>query len=379
MGKSTIEWCDYTFNPWIGCTKVSDGCKNCYAETLMDKRYGRVQWGPQGERVRTSVANWRKPLAWNKKRWWKCLWCGWRGDESELAIDDNMLVSPKAPCPACGHYQLDPTRARVFCASLADVFEEKPDQPEMDSWRAALFEMIQATRNLDWLLLTKRPENVETMIERVTGFSDSEMWFYTAQNTWIGTSVENQQQADKRIPELLKIPAAVRFLSCEPLLSAIDFHSTLPDGHNWGAIGGQFCHRCGGFSWYGEDDVTCPRCYRPARTTHAKIDWVIVGGESGSKARPMHPNWTRSIRAQCEDAGVPFFFKQWGAWLPMQPTNMLYAYLHADTGKRHWHSQLGSWWQPFDGFLAKKIGKKKAGRLLDGKEHNAFPEVQHAP
>ena len=259
--NSKIEWTDHTFNPWIGCTKVSDGCKYCYAETLMDKR------------VRTSAANWREPLAWNRQA------------------------------------KAEGRRYRVFCASLADVFEYKPDQPEMDDWRRELFQMIVNTPHLDWLLLTKRPELVNETIERVTGFSDSEMWFFTS-HVWIGTSVENQEQADKRIPELLEIPAAVRFLSMEPLLGNVQVDL---DG----------------------------------------INWVIVGGESGANARPMHPDWARSIRDQCQDAGVPFFFKQWGEW--------------AD-GTEMWHNEDLQW----RGCMV-RLGKSKAGRLLDGREWNEIP------
>ena len=209
MGSnSKIEWCDHTFNPWMGCTKVSDGCKHCYAEQLMDKRWGKVQWGPQGKRVKTSDANWAEPLRWNKQA-------------GELGI-----------------------RYRVFCASLADVFEHKDAQPEMDVWRAELFALMLETPNLDWMLLTKRPENVRTML-RAAG----EWWFQKAPttydvkllrwvhhgerfapaNVWIGTSVENQEQADSRILALLNIPAKVRFLSMEPLLGSVDLGLTMLD------------------------------------------------------------------------------------------------------------------------------------------------------
>jgi protein gp37 len=170
MAQTTIEWTvtynedgtsspGYTFNPWLGCTKVSDGCKHCYAETLMDKRFKRVKWGPAGRRERTSAANWRKPLAWNKE-----------------AKEQGR-------------------RAKVFCASLADVFEDKPDQPEMAEWRDDLFSLIGQTPYLDWLLLTKRPENVHEMIERSNShsYSDAGMWFYAHSNVWIGTSVETQE------------------------------------------------------------------------------------------------------------------------------------------------------------------------------------------
>lgn len=244
--NSKIEWTDHTFNPWIGCTKVSDGCKHCYAENLMATRYKRVEWGTQGKRVRTSEANWKKPLAWNKKA-------------EKLGV-----------------------RYKVFCASLADVCEIKKDQPEIDWWRNELGGLILETPNLDWLILTKRPENFNELFGYMFPFG-------YPKNIWVGTSVENQEQADKRIPELLNIPAKVRFLSMEPLLGPVDL----------GLMG------------------TVPSDIRPNYTaTYDLIDWVIVGGESGANARPMHPKWARSLRDQCVEAGVPFLFKQWGEWHP---------------------------------------------------------------
>ena len=245
MENSKIEWTHHTFNPWLGCTKVSDGCKNCYAEALMDKRMGRVKWGPQGTRQRTSEAYWKKPLAWNKK--------------------------------------LDGTgrRERVFCASLADVFE---DNPQVWDWRFDLFELIDATPNLDWLLLTKRPKELTRFLP---GAWLNMFRIAMPDNVWIGTSVENQEQADKRIPKLLDVPAKVRFLSCEPLLGPVDLSGYLNP-------------------YFAADD---PRHY-PHRNG---IDWVIVGGESGPDARPMHPDWARSLRDQCQGAGVAFFMKQMGS------------------------------------------------------------------
>lgn len=241
MGQnSAIEWTDHTFNPWMGCAKVSDGCKHCYAETMMDKRWGKVEWGPQGTRVRTSAANWNQPLKWNR--------------EAEAAG----------------------VRRRVFCASLADVFE---DRPALHLWRTDLFKLIDATPHLDWLLLTKRPENVVKMV----------LWdapgCKPSGNVWFGTSVENQVTADERIPHLLRIPAAVRFLSVEPLLGKIEFSNVTK-----------------------RSDAV----FQLGKKAMDGIHWVIVGGESGPKARPMHPDWARSIRDQCLAAGVPFFFKQTG-------------------------------------------------------------------
>ena len=290
MENSAIEWTTHTFNPWMGCTKVSPGCKFCYAETLMDTRYGKVKWGPQGRRVRTSDANWRKPLAWNRA--------------AEFARK----------------------RARVFCASLADVFEVKVDQAAaMTGWRAELWNLIGQTPWLDWLLLTKRPEFVGRMVppEWMTG--------YWPANVWIGTSVENQEYAEKRIPELLKVPAAVRFLSCEPLLGQVDLTAA-------GAI------------YNGE---------------YPGVNWVIVGGESGRDARPMHPDWARSLRDQCQAAGVPFFFKQWGEWSETYP-------LGTPLQKRGC-----VWTAPWDdGVQMWRVGKKRAGRLLDGREWNELPVTE---
>lgn len=231
--NSAIEWTDHTFNPWIGCSKVSPGCKHCYAETLMDTRYGRVKWGVNGTRVRTGPDNWKKPERWNRQA------------------------------------EAEGRRARVFCASLADVFE---DRPELVEWRADLWALIEATPSLDWQLLTKRPENRHMFPYR---------WLEEVfpPNVWIGTSVENQEAADERIPELLKIPAAVRFLSCEPLLGFVDVVSWLGTGH--------------------------PE-FDPG------VDWVIVGGESGPKARPFDLGWAESIEQQCAHASVACFVKQLG-------------------------------------------------------------------
>ena len=308
MENSKIEWTDHTFNPWIGCTKVSAGCQFCYAEQLMDKRYGRVEWGPSGTRIRTSEANWRKPLQWNRQKWAECRKCKLRVNYAKTGWNRDGVT-----CPGCGELHPQPIRPRVFCASLADIFE---DRPELVEWRADLFRLIQDTPHLDWLLLTKRPENVNRMIEEATGFSESDIW--------IGTSIENQEQADKRIPELLHIPARVRFLSMEPLLGQVEFPTT-----------------------------NCST--RPLN----EIDWVIVGGESGPNARPMHPDWARSIRDQCQAFDVPFLFKQWGEWMP--DAKGIYRNVQSlFYGEEVMH----------------RVGKKTAGRLLDGVEWSQYPPHQ---
>lgn len=278
---SKIEWCDHTFNPWIGCAKVSEGCQHCYAEAYA-KRYGKAEWGPGAMRVRTSAANWQKPLAWNRQ----------------------ALAGGR--------------RYRVFCASLADVFE---DHHDVNGWRVSLLELIEATRALDWLLLTKRPERVQPLIEQAAGRSAGS-FFDLNPHVWIGASVENQEQAEKRIPHLVEVPAPVRFLSMEPLLGPVDLAP-----------------------WLGG------------------LAWVIVGGESGPHARPMHPDWVRALRDQCAAAGVSFFFKQWGEW---SPTNEV------------WNYPTGVGAQAFAPRGSKpqsmvRLGKTKSGRTLDGRTWDEFP------
>lgn len=234
MGETKIEWTDYTFNPWIGCARVSKGCVHCYAEALA-KRFGTAEWGVDKARVRTSAEYWGKPAAWNKA------------------------------AAAAGQ------RRRVFCASMADVFEERP---ELDAWRAELWRLIEQTPALDWLLLTKRPQNVMAMVP--------EAWRAgLPPNVWVGASVEDQEAAQARIPALAKVPARVRFLSAEPLLGPVNLERLLrPDG------------------W---------------RTK--PFHWVIVGGESGPGARAMDPQWAHELVRQCNEAGVTVFMKQMGsAW-----------------------------------------------------------------
>ena len=292
MQNSAIEWTDHTFNPWWGCIKVSPGCEHCYADTLAH-RYGFDVWGPAKTTSRRMMSEnyWRQPHKWNKE------------------------------AAASG------VRRRVFCASMADVFEE---HPQVIDARARLFNLIEATPALDWLLLTKRPENINAMVPWHGGVGRYHGW---PANVWIGTSVENQEQADKRIPHLLRVPAAVRFLSCEPLLGAVD----LP-----------WCKWCGG---WGDHD-----CYA-VDDDSPSIDWVIVGGESGHGARPMHPAWARGLRDQCQAAGVPFFFKQWGNHLHHTQAHLSPRVWTEDEARR--------------GF--KDIGKHAAGRELDGQTWNEVP------
>lgn len=277
LENSKIEWTHHTFNAWEGCEKVSAGCANCYAEQRDRQYHGGSHWGSNGTRKMMSEGYWKQPLKWNVCRY-QCSLCGaWN--------HPNSTICAKKGCLATENDFVIVKRPRVFCSSLADVFENRPELLEP---RRRLFDLISDTPNLDWLLLTKRPENV---LDNVPvkwlgdGFPD---------NVWLGASVENQEQADKRIPELLKIPAAVRFLSCEPLLGDVSFQRQIR-GIEWNLLTGE--QREGGFR------------SRPGRG----IDWVIVGGESGTGAREFDIKWARSLQNQCADAGVAFFLKQLGA------------------------------------------------------------------
>lgn len=266
---SKIEWCDHTFNPWIGCTKVGPGCDHCYAERDFDQRRHVVSWGPGRPRHRTRPDNWKIPLK------------QWQAGAAEFQRQHGR-------------------RQRVFCASLADVFDNEVDP----SWRADLFQLIEATPDLDWLLLTKRIGNVHRMMIDVAA---SLFWMdrldtgALPSNVWLGATIVNQAEYDRDIGKLLRTPAAVHFLSVEPMLGAIDM-------------------RMGGASMPDYQE------HRPL----AKLDWVICGGESGPKARPMEIDWARSLAQQCKTAGVAFHMKQLGA----QPRGWCAAQVHADPADR---------------------------------------------
>ena len=454
---SKIEWTDATFNPWVGCTKISPACDNCYAEGWAKRSGSGELW--QGARQRTSAENWRKPLAWNKKA---------------AASGENRFV---------------------FCASLADVF----DNQVPSDWRADLWPLIRATPALTWQLLTKRPQNIAKMLppDWGTGYA----------NVWLGTTAENQDEADRRVPHLLAVPAKVRFLSCEPLLGPLDLGRYLGVNHGHTEKHGSTClqgSHCGGvegrpgrdgvaaisaqvrqmdrrnesdrlqttssgafdgrISSSAVNDRRCPSVSASAPTgmaplprTHSqpsddqphqrlqnrqqtgelgvgntlraddarspvpwenvsgwgeeqqrsafgcgrggnpsearsrgisqdnrdrlrgiqsddiedcperatKICWVIAGGESGPGARPSHPDWFRSLRDQCAAARVPFFFKQHGDWVreAQSPPDAIMPAV----ATRFWGD---------DEPPAFKVGKARAGRLLDGRTHDEFPETR---
>ncbi len=272
MGEnSKIEWCDHTFNPWIGCQRVSPGCDHCYAEQQNKFRGWVNGWGPHGERKRTSAANWKKPLQWNKA------------------------------AAAAG------ARHRVFCASLADWLDHRAPL----SWREDLACLIDATPHLDWLLLTKRPESLSKLVP----------WHVddVPSNVWLGITAEDQARLEQRWRYLRPYNAPVKFVSYEPALGPLSlFRSGNPD-------------------------------------------WVICGGESGPDARPMNPDWARSLRDQCAAEGVPFFFKQWGEWAPADD--------YASEIQEDFDARGLT-----DG-ASIRVGKKAAGALLDGRQHREFPRL----
>lgn len=351
--NSAIEWCDATWNPMLGCSKVSAGCRGCYAipqawmkqsnpsAKVREAYSGLVEKRPNGSlnwtgRVNLVPERLTLPLTWKK---------------------------PK----------------RIFVNSLSDLFHESVPNDYIDS----VFAVMALAQHHTFQVLTKRPERMAAYLTSatrayaigstaVTFAEDLGMeWdlYYTwdrrvdgipcwpLPNVWLGTSTEDQQTADERIPHLLATPAAVRWLSCEPLLGPINLerhpHGAQPDPQS-----GVYP------AWYSQ-----------------QIDWVIAGGESGPKARPMHPDWARSLRDQCVSAGVAFHFKQWGEWAPTEvvPGGDLGGdlrrgytrHLHAP-GNPEGHFRRG------DAYVS-RVGKHNAGRLLDGRTWDEFPSTAVAP
>ena len=247
MGKYTkISWCDATFNPWIGCTKVSPGCDHCYAENL-NHRWGQDNWGVRKDRRRTTANNWKKPVSWN------------------------------AQAEAAG------VRRKVFCASMADVF----DNAVPDEWRLDLWQLIRETPWLDWILLTKRIGNVKDMLP--------DDWGEGYPNVWLCITVVDQKEAERDIQKFLDVPAVVHGLSIEPQLGPITLTRVIRFEDDWAycdnALTGFQATKCGG--WDGP-----------------KIDWVITGAESGHGARPYNEDWARALRDQCSGSHTAFFYKQ---------------------------------------------------------------------
>jgi protein gp37 len=272
---SKIEWTDKTWNPVTGCTKVSQGCKNCYAERMYERFNGHGSF----KNVTCHQDRLTQPMKWKKP-------------------------------------------SMIFVNSMSDLFHEDVPFIFID----AVFSVMSDVDHHIYQVLTKR---IERMLEFFKWKSDEfGIPWQPKPNVWLGVSVEDQDAADERIPLLLQVPAAVRFLSCEPLIGPVDF-AKVPVGE-------------AGFDY----------------TMNDTIHWVICGGESGPGARPMHPDWARSLRDQCASAGVPFFFKQWGEYAPHMEAKI----------------EIGVGYKGI-GYSMAKVGKKKAGRILDGSTYDGFPGV----
>jgi protein gp37 len=365
--RSPIEWTDTTWNPTVGCSLVSPGCTNCYAMKLA-WRFG----GKPGSKFHGTA---RRP-----KHDAPPVWTGL------VRLDPVALAAPL-------HWKQP---RRIFVNSMSDLFHEGLSDADIDQVFAVMALCPQHT----FQVLTKRPQRMlrylsqsarsPDVTERIRAASADLNWFidspgdlpilhdwsqhsWPLPNVWLGTSVEDQTRADERIPLLLETPAAVRFLSCEPLLGPLDLENVRDQNHFPGcirndALRGRAYHEDDGNQW----------------TAQNSVGWVIAGGESGPGARPMHPAWARSLRDQCADAGAPFFFKQWGEWAPytvtpggdlggevragrvaiVHPTAQSPVEVSAATGGR---STI-----PGSRYMA-RIGKRIAGRLLDGRTHDAFP------
>lgn len=292
--QSHIEWTDATWNPVSGCTKVSSGCAHCYAERISKR------WGRDFSKVELHPDRLELPLHWRKPR-------------------------------------------MIFVNSMSDLFHENVPP----NFIHRVYRVMEKCPQHTFQILTKRPERA---VDFYGGTSGAGLSAPPLRNVWLGTSIEDQKTADERIMHLLVCPAAIRFLSVEPMLGPIRLLL------KWEADG------------------------------PALLDWVIVGGESGPGARPMHPDWVRSVRDQCKAAGVPFFFKQWGEWMPVTP-----LYEGRDDTAEDGSCDLemvdrtGHIYSPQDGqpndyrtWLMERVGKKRAGAMLDGREHREWPQVQEA-
>lgn len=365
MNKTNIEWTDATWNPIRGCSRVSEGCRNCYAEKVAYRfsgpgqpYEGLMRVGADGERR----AEWNGQVRFVEKHLLDPLKDPDMRDPVVVGCLTGQVI-PHAKEGHCPHCTERPRR--IFVNSMSDLFHESLDPQVI----ARCFAVMALANEHTFQVLTKRPKQalnllacvafrelvanfVDEIAQRVWGamgtWSDEIRLGYRwpLPNVWLGVSVENQAAADERIPLLLQTPAAVRFISAEPLLGSVELRvrETDPDQPDLGWDSSALMDTD---YWVSDDGVSSdgPR--------HAAIDWVICGGESGPGARPMHPDWARSLRDQCQAAGVPFFFKQWGEWGP--------NWLNDENGK-----VPNSEWMD-------RMGKKAAGAVLDGREWREFP------
>ncbi len=316
---SKIQWTDQTWNPVTGCNKVSRGCKNCYAE-VMHKRLRAMNsekyQKPFLDGAVTHHDSLKEPFTWKKPR-------------------------------------------MVFVNSMSDLFHEYVSFDFIDK----VFSVMAQTPQHTYQILTKRPE-------RMLEFFNWQVGEYNLPNVWLGTSVENQEQANKRIPYLLQCPAAVRFLSCEPLVGAVDLNRIVFDRYS----GTGLLNCLDGIERDHLDGILGET---------GRIHWVIAGGESGPKAQPMHPDWVRTLRDQCQKAGVPFFFKQWGNWkegshIDLEKNIVLLndgtkiPYMHVNRISQNYPP---SKWNALNPTVMHRSNNKK-GNLLFDRKYEEFPEVQ---
>lgn len=381
--RTHIEWTDATWNIITGCSVVSAGCKHCYAMKLAGTRLAHHP-SREGLTIDTAAG----PV--------------WNG---EVRFNDRWLLQP-----------LDWARPRrIFVCAHGDLFHESVP----DEWICAVFAIMASAPQHTFQVLTKRPQRARRWFERMRDRATAEgylheclkgrMGYYHPRrpavnlatwplpNVWLGVSVEDQAAADARIPDLLRTPAAVRWLSAEPLLGPVDLSAHIaPPDLPFLTAGTPLCRQLPSGVGCARSGPHYPREYGCrwseifSEGSLPGLNWVIVGGESGPGARPMHPDWVRSLRDQCTAAGVPFLFKQWGSWagaggqrdaLPhawMMPDGTMHPYCPADLSDplapKPWsHAE-----DPQGIAFMAMCGKRKAGRLLDGIEHNAFPEVAHA-
>lgn len=361
--QTHIEWTDATWNPITGCTLVSDGCKHCYAATLAatrlkhhPSRAGLARLNAAGEAKFTGEVRFNEqwldqPLRWRKPR-------------------------------------------MIFVCAHGDLFHENVP----DEWIDKVFAVMGLAKHHTFQVLTKRPDRMREYMARrddqghhpaysyavlmaMTGrWNTPEMRsadFIPLPNVWLGVSVENQEAADQRIPDLLQTPAAVRFVSAEPLLGPVDLTNVAEDGHSAVDATREYPAYQAYDDWGDEADEMGPFDDQPP------LDWVIVGGESGRNARPMHPDWARSLRDQCVAADVSFFFKQWGEWLPGEfaaPPDVYFQngdWMDVNTlpdidVEKNWCEDWST--DEYEGHaIFKRVGKRAAGRLLDGREWNEVP------
>lgn len=363
-----IEWTEATWNPITGCSVTSPGCTNCYAMKLAGTRL-------QHHESRKGLTRMSKPTSSSSEAVGRKGTPVWTG---QVRFNEQWLTQP-----------LRWKRPRmIFVCAHGDLFHESVP----DEWIDRVFAVMALAPQHTFQVLTKRSARMREYVDALVS-GERMLWTWGREmvcdaqrlanliadldwgrhphssrgplpNVWLGVSVEDQARADERVPDLLATPSAVRWLSCEPLLGPIDLESaamgdTCLNPECWGDCA---CDSVAGYD---------PGCRRNGGdgTLTRKVDWVIVGGESGKDARPLHPDWARSLRDQCAAAGVPFFFKQWGEW---HPHDVGYDPLpEGDYSTRGKPVFLSG-----DGPLMLNIGKKRAGRLLDGVRHDAMPQVQ---